>query len=95
VGAPDGVLLQAPGAEIVARLHIAAEDFQHSLAKKKDSDATDDGEKITRIDALGIIMIKNGEEYGEESAYGTSPAPHCEMISVIVVHARFCAHEIR
>lgn len=54
------------------RLHIAAEDFQRSLAKKKDSDAMDAGEKITRIDALGIVMIKNGEEYGEDSGYGMS-----------------------
>ncbi|EIN05710.1 BAR-domain-containing protein [Punctularia strigosozonata HHB-11173 SS5] len=72
--------------ESLMRLHIAAEDFKHSLAKKKDSDAMDAGEKITRIDALGIVMIKNGEEYGEESGYGSAliklGRAHCKIATL-------------
>jgi hypothetical protein len=54
-------------------LGISANDFHNALAKKKDSEAVDQAEKLSAIDALGLVMITHGEEFGEESAYGTNP----------------------
>ncbi|OSX56972.1 hypothetical protein POSPLADRAFT_1186266 [Postia placenta MAD-698-R-SB12] len=54
------------------RLHVASEDYQHTLSKKKECEALDEAEKLLPIDALGVVMIKHGEEFGEDSAFGTS-----------------------
>ena len=40
--------------------------------KKKPSEVTCTEDKMFAIDALGVIMIKHGEEFGEDSAYGQS-----------------------
>ncbi|KAH9837641.1 BAR-domain-containing protein [Rhodofomes roseus] len=54
------------------RLHIASEDYHDILNKKKECEALDEAEKLLPVDALGIVMIKHGEEFGDESAFGTS-----------------------
>lgn len=35
------------------------------------SEAVDTEEKLLSIDALGVVMIQHGEEFGDESAFGT------------------------
>jgi hypothetical protein len=52
-------------------LTIATEDYQHFLTKKKESDALRESEKFLSVDALGVVMIGHGEEFGGESAFGT------------------------
>lgn len=41
------------------------------MTRKKESDAVDEEDKLLATDALGLVMIKHGEEFGDESAYGT------------------------
>lgn len=53
------------------RLHVASEEYHYSLSKKKVSEAVDTEDKLLSIDALGVVMIQHGEEFGEESAFGT------------------------
>jgi hypothetical protein len=55
-----------------ARLHGASDAYHRALSKKKDSDALGETEKLLAIDALGIVMISHGEEFGEDSAFGIS-----------------------
>ena len=55
----------------LCRLHIASEDHHHALSKKKLSEAIDGDEKLLPIDALGVVMIQHGEEFGDDSAFGT------------------------
>ena len=52
------------------RLHVASEDYHHILSKKKECEALDETEKLLPIDALGIVMIRHGEEFGDDSAFG-------------------------
>lgn len=52
------------------RLLLASESYYHVLSKKKDNEALDDAEKLLPIDALGIVMIVHGEEFGDESTFG-------------------------
>ncbi|CCM01681.1 uncharacterized protein FIBRA_03745 [Fibroporia radiculosa] len=70
----------------VYRLHTASEEYHYSLSKKKDSEALGEGEKLLPIDALGIVMIKHGEEFGEDSAFGTSLVSlgraHCQVATL-------------
>ena len=40
--------------------------------KKKPSEVTGTEDKMFAVDALGAVMIKHGEEFGEDSAYGQS-----------------------
>ncbi len=54
----------------VHRLHIASEEYQHVLSKKKQSEAVDGEEKLLAIDGLGCVMMQHGEEFGEDSAFG-------------------------
>ncbi|KAI0683951.1 hypothetical protein BC835DRAFT_1466935 [Cytidiella melzeri] len=54
------------------KLHLASTSFQHRLSKKKACDAIEDSEKYLPIDALGVVMIQHGEEFGSDSAFGTS-----------------------
>lgn len=54
------------------RLHVASHDYHHALSKKKISEAIETDEKLLPIDALGVVMIQHGEEFGEESAFGAS-----------------------
>ena len=55
------------------RLHVASEDYHRRLIKKAPCEALEDTEKYSAIDALGIVMIQHGEEFGGDSAFGTSP----------------------
>ncbi|KAF7795739.1 hypothetical protein EIP86_006906 [Pleurotus ostreatoroseus] len=68
------------------KLHIASEDYQHVLAKKKQSEAVDGEEKLLAIDGLGCVMIQHGEEFGEDSAFGTSLVnlgrAHCQVAAL-------------
>jgi hypothetical protein len=57
--------------EGIQRLTIASRDYHHSLVRKKESLAAGETEKLLPLDAQGIVMIQHGEEFGEESAYGT------------------------
>lgn len=47
-------------------------DYHHALSKKKESVTVDGEEKLLAIDALGIVMIQHGEEFGDDSAFGVS-----------------------
>jgi hypothetical protein len=67
--------------EGIQRLQIASRDFHQTLTRKKESLATTEAEKLAAMDAQGIVMIQHGEEFGEESAYGTSGPVSC-FISV-------------
>ena len=58
---------------LVYRLHVASEDYHHSLSKKKVSETSDSDEKLLPIDSLGVVMIQHGEEFGDDSAFGTLP----------------------
>jgi hypothetical protein len=50
---------------------VASEAYHHSLVKKKDSEVLDVPEKLLPIDALGMVMILHGEEFLEDSAFGS------------------------
>ena len=54
------------------RLHITSEDYKHALSKKRDSEALPQEDKLLPVDALGVVMIQHGEEFGDESAFGKS-----------------------
>ncbi|KAJ7250534.1 hypothetical protein B0H12DRAFT_664538 [Mycena haematopus] len=74
------VELRRDGAQ---RLFLASETFHRNLAKRKDNGALDDAEKLMPIDALGIVMIIHGEEFGEDSPFGNSLVTlgraHCKV----------------
>ncbi|TCD66638.1 hypothetical protein EIP91_001105 [Steccherinum ochraceum] len=69
------------------RLQVTSTDYQASLVKKKESEALlDEKEKLLPVDALGIVMIQHGEEFGDESAYGMSLVglgkAHCKLATL-------------
>ncbi|KAI0640911.1 hypothetical protein C8Q79DRAFT_421652 [Trametes meyenii] len=68
------------------RLDVASDDLRHYLLKKKLSEATESPDKLLAVDALGVVMIKHGEEFGEDSAYGQSLVnfgrAHCTIASL-------------
>lgn len=66
------------------RLHVASDAYYRALSKKKDSDALGETEKLLAIDALGIMMISHGEEFGEDSAFGIFIFPSCIIMTVTV-----------
>lgn len=55
---------------ITVRLQAASEDYHHVLSKKKESPSSGEAEKLMPLDALGIVMVTHGEEYGDDSAFG-------------------------
>ena len=57
------------------RLHVASQSFHRQLSKKKVCEAIGDNEKLLPVDALGVVMIQHGEEFGDDSAFG--PRPSC------------------
>ncbi|KII90187.1 hypothetical protein PLICRDRAFT_53282 [Plicaturopsis crispa FD-325 SS-3] len=75
----------------VLQLHMASEAYHRALSKKKDSEALDEPDKLLPLDALGIVQIRHGEEYGEESAYGTSLVKmgraHCKAATLQEAYA--------
>ena len=68
------------------RLDIASDDYRHYLLKKKVSEVTGSEDKVLALDALGVVMIKHGEEFGEDSAYGQSLVSlgraHCNIATL-------------
>jgi len=54
------------------RLHCAATAYHSYLLKKKTNEAIDDSTKLYPIEAVGLVMISHGDEFGEDSAFGTS-----------------------
>ncbi|KIP06763.1 hypothetical protein PHLGIDRAFT_128090 [Phlebiopsis gigantea 11061_1 CR5-6] len=68
------------------KLHVASEDYHHALSKKKLSEAVDSEDKLLPIDALGVVMIQHGEEFGDDSAFGTSLVglgrAHCQVATL-------------
>ncbi|KAF8882810.1 hypothetical protein BD779DRAFT_1663241 [Infundibulicybe gibba] len=68
------------------RLLMASEAYHYTISKKKGNDALDDAEKLLPIDALGIVMIVHGEEFGDDSAFGTSLVKfgraHCKVATL-------------
>jgi BAR domain len=56
----------------IRRLQLASESYHHVLSKKKNYEALPgEHEKVTARDALGIVMVAHGEEFGEDSAFGS------------------------
>lgn len=51
-------------------MHVASQDYRRTLSKKKVSEAVEHDEKLLSIDALGVVMIQHGEEFGDDSAFG-------------------------
>ncbi|KAL1938287.1 hypothetical protein VTO73DRAFT_11738 [Trametes versicolor] len=70
----------------LSKLDLASEDYRHYLQKKKFSEAIENADKLLAVDALGVVMIKHGEEFGEDSAYGQSLVSfgraHCNIASL-------------
>ncbi|KAG6816838.1 hypothetical protein H0H87_002487 [Tephrocybe sp. NHM501043] len=73
------------------KLLAASEAYQYTLSKKKKIDALEDSEKMLPIDTLGIVMIVHGEEFGEESAFGSSLVKlgraHCKVATLQEAYA--------
>lgn len=56
---------------LYGRLLMASGVYQHALSKKKKIEALEDAEKLLPIDTLGIVMITHGEEFNDNSTFGT------------------------
>jgi hypothetical protein len=52
------------------RLDLATQIYHHNLCKKTECEALDEPGKLLPVDALGVVMILHGEEFGEDSAFG-------------------------
>lgn len=52
------------------RLQMASEAYHRSLSKKKQYEFVDKSEKLVSLDALGVVMIADGEKFGENSTFG-------------------------
>lgn len=57
-----------------------SEGYWKYLSKRKE--AGDDEQKLLPVESLGLVMISHGEEFGEQSAYGTT-APFSDHILVL------------
>ncbi|KAF8064245.1 hypothetical protein FPV67DRAFT_1629313 [Lyophyllum atratum] len=77
--------------EGAAKLLAASEAYQHALSKKKKNEAFEDAEKLLPIDMLGIVMVVHGEEFGDDSAFGTSLVKlgraHCKAATLQEAYA--------
>ncbi|KAG1773382.1 hypothetical protein EV702DRAFT_1130755 [Suillus placidus] len=77
--------------EGILKLQAAAEDYQHVLSKKKESTVAQETEKLMPLDALGVVMISHGEEFGDDSAFGTSLVKlgraHCKVATLQEAYA--------
>lgn len=63
------------------RLHITSEALKDTLSKKKDCEVLPN-DKLLPLDALGVIMIQHGEEFGDESAFGLSLSHLYQSVSL-------------
>ncbi|KZP05432.1 BAR-domain-containing protein [Athelia psychrophila] len=53
------------------KLQFASDAYHHSLSKRTDYSSIEEGsEKLLPVDALGIVMLKHGQEFGDDSAFG-------------------------
>ncbi|EGO02912.1 hypothetical protein SERLA73DRAFT_165839 [Serpula lacrymans var. lacrymans S7.3] len=77
--------------EGLLRMQTVSEVYHRALSKKKESAAAHETEKLMPIDALGIVMITHGEEFGEDSEYGTSLVKmgraHCKVATLQEAYA--------
>lgn len=56
----------------IYRLTTVADAYIKSLAKKKEVETDADGKlKVLPCEALGVTMMGHGEEFGDQSVYGT------------------------
>ncbi|KAF9791290.1 hypothetical protein BJ322DRAFT_439596 [Thelephora terrestris] len=55
----------------IARLQLVSENYHRFLSKKKEI-LSEESAKLSARDAFGIVMISHGEEFGEDSAFGSS-----------------------
>ncbi|KAL4078045.1 hypothetical protein J3A83DRAFT_4186284 [Scleroderma citrinum] len=73
------------------RLQAATQAYHHVLSKKKVSPVSGETEKLMAIDALGIVMVSHGEEFGEDSTFGTSLTTlgraHCKIATLQEAYA--------
>lgn len=59
---------------LFCRLQIVSDNYHRFLSKKKAlDDLPEEPGKVSARDAFGIVMISHGEEFGEDSAFGTLP----------------------
>jgi hypothetical protein len=65
---------------LILRLQVVSDNYYRFLSKKKEILPEESG-KLSARDALGIVMISHGEEFGDDSAFGT-----CIFISVLGAH---------
>ncbi|KAG1750385.1 uncharacterized protein EDB91DRAFT_1107120 [Suillus paluster] len=72
--------------EGILRLQAASEDYHHVLSKKKESTVAQEMDKLMPLDTLGIVMISHGDEFGDDSAFGTSLVKlgraHCKVATL-------------
>ncbi|KAF8904683.1 hypothetical protein CPB84DRAFT_1845222 [Gymnopilus junonius] len=72
--------------EGIQRLILASIKYHNSLSKKKSSPALEDAEKMLPIDILGMVMILHGEEFGEDSPFGSALVKlgraHCKIAAL-------------
>lgn len=77
--------------EGISKIQDASEAYHHSLAKKKQFDGLDNSGKLLPLDALGLVMIVRGEEFGESSAFGASLVKfgraHCKVATLQEAYA--------
>jgi hypothetical protein len=64
-------------------LQQASNLYHRVLTKKKDCDALDEPGKLLPIDALGMVMILHGEEFREDSVFGSRRH---------IIFKSFCTH---
>ncbi|KAG5637443.1 hypothetical protein H0H81_004552 [Sphagnurus paluster] len=73
------------------KLLVASEAYQHALSKKKKNDGLEDADKLLPVDTLGIVMVVHGEEFGDDSAFGTSLVKlgraHCKVATLQEAYA--------
>jgi hypothetical protein len=53
------------------RLQLAAEQYHKSISKKKVPVSLDEPDKLLPREAFGITMVHHGEDFAEDSLFGT------------------------
>ncbi|KAG6335101.1 hypothetical protein ID866_3990 [Astraeus odoratus] len=75
----------------ILKLQVASQAYHRVLSKKKASPMSGESVKLMPIDALGIVMVSHGEEFGEDSAFGTSlrklGTAHCKIATLQEAYA--------
>ncbi|EKM76576.1 hypothetical protein AGABI1DRAFT_115685 [Agaricus bisporus var. burnettii JB137-S8] len=77
--------------EGILKLQMASEAYHRSLSKKKQYEFVDKSEKLVSLDALGVVMIADGEKFGENSTFGSSLVKygraHCKIATLQEAYA--------